>query len=131
MLTHGIPNFFKLEKSIADRRIELMEPEGIIFCCNANVGFNASADDLCLLAMGFLGPEKNGLLDQIGLQLDARGKIVVNEDSETSVPGVYAAGEARRGQSLVISAISESRSAAPRIDAALLGRTNLPYMKLV
>jgi len=86
--------------------------------------------DLCLLAMGFVGPEKNGLIDQLGVKLDPRGNIVVNENYETSVDGVFAAGDTRRGQSLVVWAISEGRCAAAKIDAALMGRSDLPYLKL-
>ncbi len=86
--------------------------------------------DLCLLAMGFVGPEKNGLIDQLGVKLDGRGNIVVNDNYETSVDGVFAAGDTRRGQSLVVWALSEGRCAAARIDRFLMGATDLPYLKL-
>lgn len=86
--------------------------------------------DLCLLAMGFVGPEKGGLIEQLGLKLDPRGNILVNDKYETSTEGVFAAGDARRGQSLVVWALSEGRCAAAKIDEFLMGRTDLPYLKL-
>jgi glutamate synthase (NADPH) small chain len=76
--------------------------------------------DLVLLAMGFTGPVKNGLIEDLGLKLDARGNIAANEqDYQTSVPGVFVAGDARRGQSLVVWAIAEGRKAAESVDRYL------------
>ena len=72
--------------------------------------------DLVLLAMGFLGPVKNGLLEQLGVALDARGNVATDESHMSSVPGVFAAGDMRRGQSLVVWAIAEGRKAAAAID---------------
>jgi glutamate synthase (NADPH/NADH) small chain len=73
--------------------------------------------DLVLLAMGFTGPVRHGLLDQLGAKLDARGNVAASEhDYHTSVPGVFAAGDARRGQSLVVWAIAEGRKAAESVD---------------
>jgi glutamate synthase (NADPH/NADH) small chain len=87
--------------------------------------------DLCFLAMGFVGPEKKGAIEQLGLALDARGNVVADADYMTSVPGVFAAGDMRRGQSLVVWAISEGRQAARGVDAFLMGRSDLgPAMKL-
>jgi glutamate synthase (NADPH/NADH) small chain len=86
--------------------------------------------DLCFLALGFLGPETDGPIGQLGLKVDQRGNVVVNEDYETSVPGVFAAGDMRRGQSLVVWAISEGRSAAHGVDKFLMGRSDLPKLKL-
>ena len=74
--------------------------------------------DLVLLAMGFLGPVKNGMLDQLGVALDARGNVATT-DYKTSVDGVFAAGDMRRGQSLVVWAISEGRKAAAAVDQYL------------
>ena len=71
---------------------------------------------LVLLALGFLGPEKAGLLEQLGVKLDARGNVEAGSDKQTSVPGVFAAGDMRRGQSLVVWAIAEGRSAAENVD---------------
>lgn len=77
--------------------------------------------DLVLLALGFTGPVKSGLLEQFGVQLDARGNVVANEHKMTSVPGVFTAGDMSRGQSLVVWAIAEGRAAAEGINAFLLG----------
>ncbi len=75
--------------------------------------------DLVLLAMGFLGPVKNGLLEQLGVELDARGNVKTDSEYKTSEEGVFAAGDLRRGQSLVVWAIREGRSAAAAVDRAL------------
>jgi glutamate synthase (NADPH/NADH) small chain len=76
--------------------------------------------DLVLLAMGFTGPVQAGLVQQLGVQLDARGNILASEaDYHTSVPGVFVAGDARRGQSLVVWAIAEGRKAAASVDEYL------------
>jgi len=75
--------------------------------------------DLVLLAMGFLGPVKNGMIEQLGLKLDQRGNIATDANYKSSVEGVFAAGDMRRGQSLVVWAISEGRKAAAAIDAYL------------
>jgi glutamate synthase (NADPH/NADH) small chain len=82
--------------------------------------------DLVLLAMGFLGPEKDGLLGQLGVKFTERGNVRVDENWMTSVPGVFSAGDMQRGQSLVVWAISEGRQAARGIDLYLMGSTNLP-----
>ncbi|MBZ5621577.1 MAG: glutamate synthase subunit beta [Acidobacteriia bacterium] len=82
--------------------------------------------DLVLLAMGFLGPVRNGLVDQLGVALDKRGNVDTNENHMSSVPGIFAAGDMRRGQSLVVWAIAEGRKAARGIDLYLMGETRLP-----
>jgi glutamate synthase (NADPH/NADH) small chain len=82
--------------------------------------------DLVLLAMGFLGPVRNGMLEQLGVKLDPRGNVAADENYMTSVPGVFAAGDMRRGQSLVVWAISEGRKAARGVDSYLMGNTKLP-----
>jgi glutamate synthase (NADPH/NADH) small chain len=82
--------------------------------------------ELVLLAMGFTGPQPEGLLAQLGVDLDERGNVVRDERFETSSPGVYVAGDAGRGQSLIVWAIAEGRSAAAAVDRALSGTTNLP-----
>ena len=82
--------------------------------------------DLVLLAMGFLGPERGGMLEQLGVQLDARGNVAVGADYQSSVPGVFSCGDMRRGQSLVVWAIWEGREAARGVDAYLTGHTSLP-----
>ncbi|HEX3745406.1 MAG TPA: glutamate synthase subunit beta [Bryobacteraceae bacterium] len=75
--------------------------------------------DLVLLAMGFLGPVRNGMVEQLGVQLDPRGNVATGESYMSSVPGVFAAGDMRRGQSLVVWAIAEGRKAAQAIDKYL------------
>jgi glutamate synthase (NADPH/NADH) small chain len=83
--------------------------------------------DLILLAMGFVGPKKAGLLEQAGVDLSARGNVDADTESyATSVPGVFACGDMRRGQSLVVWAIREGRQAARSVDEALMGVSELP-----
>ena len=82
--------------------------------------------DLVLLAMGFLGPERPGMLEDLGVVLDARGNVAVGPSYQTSVPSVFACGDMRRGQSLVVWAIWEGREAARGVDAFLMGETQLP-----
>lgn len=81
--------------------------------------------DLALLAIGFLHPQKEGLLDQLGVDLDKRGNVSAS-NYQTSVAGVFSAGDMRRGQSLVVWAISEGREAARAVDTYLMGSSNLP-----
>ncbi len=81
--------------------------------------------ELVLLAMGFLGPVKAGMIEQLGLALDRRGNVQADANHMTSVPGVFAAGDMRRGQSLVVWAIHEGRDAARCIDKYLMGSTVL------
>jgi glutamate synthase (NADPH/NADH) small chain len=82
--------------------------------------------DLVLLAMGFLGPERNGMLSQLGLKLTDRGNVWRDENWMTSVPGVFTAGDMQRGQSLIVWAIAEGRSAARGLDRYLMGHSDLP-----
>jgi glutamate synthase (NADPH/NADH) small chain len=82
--------------------------------------------DLVLLAMGFLGPERGPLIADLGVELTARGNVAVDPQWMTSVPGVFAAGDAQRGQSLILWAIAEGRSAARSMDAYLMGASALP-----
>ena len=82
--------------------------------------------DLVLLAMGFTGPVKNGLIEDLGVVLDGRGNVQANANYMSSVPGVFAAGDTRRGQSLVVWAIAEGRKAARGIDEYLMGSSRLP-----
>jgi glutamate synthase (NADPH/NADH) small chain len=81
---------------------------------------------LVLLAMGFVGPQRGPLLDQLGVQLDARGNIARDVSYTSSVPGVFVAGDAGRGQSLIVWAIAEGRSCAAAVDRWLTGSTVLP-----
>jgi glutamate synthase (NADPH/NADH) small chain len=82
--------------------------------------------DLVLIAIGFSGPTRVGLLEQLSLQFDQRGNVKTDSTFATSVPGIYSAGDARRGQSLVVWAIAEGRQAAHHIDRFLMGSTQLP-----
>ena len=83
--------------------------------------------ELVLLALGFLGPESRGLVEELGLKLDERGNVVTDGEKMTSVPGVFAAGDMVRGQSLVVWAIDEGRKAARGVDRYLMyGETYLP-----
>jgi len=72
--------------------------------------------DLVLLAMGFLGPVRAGMIEQLGVALDRRGNVQTDEHYATSIPGIFAAGDMRRGQSLVVWAIAEGRKAAASVD---------------
>jgi len=102
----------------ADGRRTMQEVPGSSFRLQA---------DLVLLAMGFLGPRKPGLLEQAGVALDPRGNVAATvQDYRTSIPRLFAAGDMRRGQSLVVWAIREGRQCARSIDQALMGETTLP-----
>jgi glutamate synthase (NADPH/NADH) small chain len=105
----------------ADGRMKMVEQPGSEFEVEA---------DLVLLAMGFTGPEKPGLLTELGVELDERGNVKADASYETSVPGVFACGDLRRGQSLVVWAIWEGREAARGVDAYLRGHTDLPASPL-
>jgi len=100
----------------ADGRPQMKEIEGSEFELEA---------DLVLLALGFLGPEQEGPISDLELELDGRGNIVADPTYMSSVPGVFACGDARRGQSLVVWAIWEGRECARGIDQYLMGRTDL------
>ncbi len=82
--------------------------------------------DLVLLAMGFAGPERNGVVAELGLELDAGGNVAVDREFATGCDGVYACGDMARGQSLIVWAIAEGRSAAAGVDRHLMGTTGLP-----
>ena len=101
-----------------DRRWEMSEVPGGEFELKA---------DLVLLAMGFVSPVHDGLVEQLSVELDQRGNVSANtEDYATSVPGVFAAGDMRRGQSLVVWAIREGRQCARAVDKFLMGSSDLP-----
>jgi glutamate synthase (NADPH/NADH) small chain len=82
--------------------------------------------DLVLLALGFVGPEKDTWLDQLGVALDDRGNIARTDTYATNVPGVFVAGDMGRGQSLIVWAIAEGRACAAAVDERLMGSTTLP-----
>ena len=82
--------------------------------------------ELVLFAMGFVGPEKPGLVEQLGVDLDERGNVARDAAYMTSERGVFVAGDAGRGQSLIVWAIAEGRAAAAAVDKFLTGSTTLP-----
>ncbi|WP_157244757.1 glutamate synthase subunit beta [Nonomuraea typhae] len=83
--------------------------------------------ELVTLSMGFVGPEKGALLEDLGVDYDKRGNVARDASYMTNVPGVFSAGDIGRGQSLIVWAIAEGRAAASRVDAFLTGETALPY----
>ena len=96
----------------------MVEVEGSTFTLKA---------DLILLAMGFTGPKRRGLLDRAGVELDGRGNVKADTNRyATSEPHVFACGDMRRGQSLVVWAIREGRQCARAVDEALMGVSELP-----
>jgi glutamate synthase (NADPH/NADH) small chain len=82
--------------------------------------------ELVLLAMGFLGPQRNGLLDDLGVDVDGRGNVARDGAFQSSVPNVFVCGDMGRGQSLIVWAIAEGRSVAAAVDHQLMGETALP-----
>jgi glutamate synthase (NADPH/NADH) small chain len=82
--------------------------------------------ELVLLAMGFTGPQRPGLVEELGVELDVRGNIARDSSYATSVEGVFVAGDTGRGQSLIVWAIAEGRAVAAAVDRYLTGSTNLP-----
>jgi glutamate synthase (NADPH/NADH) small chain len=84
--------------------------------------------DIVILAVGFIHPEHGGLLDELGVEYDEKGNVRSNDNFMTSVDKVFTAGDMRRGQSLVVWAISEGRKAARCIDEYLMGESDLPCM---
>ena len=85
--------------------------------------------DLILLAMGFTGPVRNGMIDQFSVKLDQRGNVETSPDYMSSVAGVFSAGDMRRGQSLVVWAIAEGRKAAASINVYLSKESAKPVSK--
>jgi len=81
--------------------------------------------ELVLLAMGFVHPEHEGVVEQLGVKLDRRGNVAIDANFMSSVPGVFAAGDCERGQSLVVWAIADARKAARGVDRFLMGRSEL------
>ncbi len=87
---------------------------------------------LVLLAMGFLHPQKEGLLEKLGVDLDNRGNVKADEGKyQTSIPKIFTAGDMRRGQSLVVWAISEGREAARKVDEYLMDYSKLPTKDVI
>jgi glutamate synthase (NADPH/NADH) small chain len=107
----------RVETVNKDGRLEFKNVEGSEFEIKA---------DLVLLAMGFLGPERGGMLDQLGVRMTDRGTVWRDDRWMTSVPGVFTAGDMQRGQSLIVWAIAEGRSCARGVDTYLMGTSDLP-----
>ena len=82
--------------------------------------------ELVLLAMGFLGTERNGVVAELGLEVNTRGSVAADARWSTNVEGVFVCGDMTRGQSLIVWAIAEGRSAASSVDRHLMGSTALP-----
>jgi glutamate synthase (NADPH) small chain len=82
--------------------------------------------DLVLLAMGFVGPERPGMLADLGVKLTERGNVWRDQNWMTSAPGVFTCGDMQRGQSLIVWAIAEGRSCARGVDRHLMGTSELP-----
>jgi len=107
-------------------KVEMVKTDGRMqFEKVAGSEFEISAD-LVLLAMGFTGPEKGALLTDLGVSLTERGNVGRDGRWMTNVPGVFTAGDMQRGQSLIVWAIAEGRSAARAIDQFLMGESQLP-----
>jgi len=107
-------------------KVEMVKRDGRMqFVPVADSSFELRAD-LVLLAMGFVGPEKGALLRDLGVTLNPRGNVARDNAWMTNVPGVFTAGDMQRGQSLIVWAIAEGRSAARAIDQFLMGESQLP-----
>ena len=107
-------------------KVELLRKDGhMSFEPITDSGFDMDVD-LVLLAMGFVGPERDGLLAELDVKLTDRGNVWRDANWMTSQPSVFAAGDMQRGQSLIVWAIAEGRSAARGIDTHLMGSSNLP-----
>jgi glutamate synthase (NADPH) small chain len=107
----------EIEMAMVDGRPRFKERSGTEFTLPCR---------LVLLAMGFVCPERAGMLEQLGVRLTERGNVWRDERWMTSVPGVFTAGDMQRGQSLIVWAIAEGRSAARAVDRFLMGRSDLP-----
>lgn len=117
-------------KKLSCVRVEFPETQGKACPVMREIprsGFEIEAD-MAILAVGFLHPEHNGLLDSLKVEFDNRGNVKTGADYKTSVEKVFSAGDMRRGQSLVVWAISEGRRSAHYIDKYLMGESNLPLM---
>jgi glutamate synthase (NADPH/NADH) small chain len=106
----------QIETVVIDGRMTFRPVPGTEFALDA---------DLVLLAMGFVGPERNGLLTELGVKMTERGTVWRDGNWMTSVPGVFTAGDMQRGQSLIVWAIAEGRSCARGVDSFLMGRSEL------
>ena len=113
-------------KALETVRVEMKPVDGRMTFVEVPGSEETFAADLVLLAMGFAGPERKGMLEQFGVELDRMGNVKTDANRQTSVPKVFAAGDMARGQSLIVWAIAEGRHAAGSIDEFLMGKTSLP-----
>jgi glutamate synthase (NADPH/NADH) small chain len=113
-------------KELHGNKVELVRKDGRMSFENVPGSEFEMDVDLVLLAMGFLGPERQGLLESAGVKLTERGNVWRDANWMTSVPGIFAAGDMQRGQSLIVWAIAEGRSAARGVDLYLMGKSDLP-----
>ena len=117
--------FIGRDGRVTGLRAHEVQMEGGKFVKVDGTDFELEAD-LVLLAMGFVGPERDGLLTDLGVEFTDRGNIARDDDYATTVSGVFVAGDAGRGQSLIVWAIAEGRAAAAAVDNYLMGVTALP-----
>jgi len=113
-------------KSLRTTRVEVVHEGGRMKFVPVPGSEEIWEADLVFFALGFTGPEKGSLLEQLGVQLDGRGNVVSDVSRATNVPGVFVAGDMTRGQSLIVWAIAEGRQAAAGADHYLMGSTELP-----
>jgi glutamate synthase (NADPH/NADH) small chain len=113
-------------KALEAVRVEMHTDNGTMQFREIKGTEEAYAADLVLLAMGFVGPERGGMLEQFGVELDKAGNVKADAARRTSVPKVFTAGDMTRGQSLIVWAIAEGRHAASAIDAFLMESSDLP-----
>ena len=106
--------------------VEMKNIDGRMQCVEIKDSTQTLACDLVFLAMGFLGPENPGMLEQLGVEINARGNVRADKNWMTSVEGIFVAGDMQRGQSLIVWAIAEGRSAAKAVDQYLMGSSDLP-----
>lgn len=118
------------DEPVTIRKVDFIKPENNVCPVMQEIPgteFEIEAD-LVILALGFLYPEKKGLIEELGVALDSRGNVKTNENYMSSINGVFSCGNMRRGQSLIVQAISEGRRAAYCIDKYLMGKT---YLSLI
>jgi glutamate synthase (NADPH/NADH) small chain len=113
-------------RALEATRVEMIREDGRLTFKEVEGSSFELPCELALLAMGFVGPERPGMLDALGVRLTERGNVWRDGNWMTSVPGVFTAGDMQRGQSLIVWAIAEGRSAARAIDVHLMGRSDLP-----
>lgn len=106
--------------------VEMKEVDGRMSIVEVDGSNHELPCELALLAMGFTGPERNGMLEQLGVEMTARGNVKCDRRWATSVPGVFTAGDMQHGQSLIVWAIAEGRAAARCVDEYLMGASDLP-----